>query len=207
MVPAFSRAASGTGVVTTLPCEVVRVTDARSAPGSLKSKRHLLRSAVDRVRSRFDVAIAEVGDNDLWQRTVLGVAAVDMARPDLARQDFVEAADVIFLSAVNHADPAPMIGRLLADRPGRLPADSLWEGSTPPPRRAPSGPVKGMDGACPESEARRPQRDVPIGIIVSLVLCTVLYMAVAAVITGMVRYPDIDSHAPIAVAFSQRAVS
>ena len=54
-------------------------------------------------------------------------------------------------------------------------------------------------------EARRPQRDVPIGIITSLVLCTVLYMAVAAVITGMVPYPKIDAHAPIAVAFGQRA--
>jgi amino acid transporter len=54
-------------------------------------------------------------------------------------------------------------------------------------------------------EARKPQRDVPIGIITSLVLCTILYMAVAAVITGMVRYPDIDAHAPIAVAFGQRA--
>ena len=41
-------------------------------------------------------------------------------------------------------------------------------------------------------EARRPQRDVPIGIITSLVLCTILYMAVAAVITGMVPYPKID---------------
>ncbi len=33
-------------------------------------------------------------------------------------------------------------------------------------------------------EARNPQRDVPIGILVSLLLCTVLYMAVAAVVTG-----------------------
>ena len=45
-------------------------------PGSLKSKRHLLRSAIDRVKSRFNVAIAEVAENDLWQRSVLGVAAV-----------------------------------------------------------------------------------------------------------------------------------
>jgi len=37
-------------------------------------------------------------------------------------------------------------------------------------------------------EAKRPQRDVPIGIISSLVLCTVLYIAVSAVITGMVPY-------------------
>lgn len=45
-------------------------------PGSLKSKRHLLRSAIDRVRARFNVAIAEVGDNDLWQRSTVGVSAV-----------------------------------------------------------------------------------------------------------------------------------
>jgi uncharacterized protein YlxP (DUF503 family) len=45
-------------------------------PGSLKSKRHLLRSAIDRVKGKFNVSIAEVGDNDLWQRSVVGVAAV-----------------------------------------------------------------------------------------------------------------------------------
>jgi len=46
------------------------------APGSLKSKRHLIRSAIDRIRSRFNVSIAEVAENDLWQRSVLGVTAV-----------------------------------------------------------------------------------------------------------------------------------
>jgi amino acid transporter len=54
-------------------------------------------------------------------------------------------------------------------------------------------------------EARNPQRDVPIGIITSLTLCTLLYVAVAAVITGMVPYPKIDIQAPIAAAFSDRA--
>ncbi len=54
-------------------------------------------------------------------------------------------------------------------------------------------------------EARNPRRDVPIGILVSLIVCTILYMAVAAIITGMVRYPDIDARAPIAVAFAQKA--
>src|SRR5215831_261234 len=37
-------------------------------------------------------------------------------------------------------------------------------------------------------EARQPRRDVPVGIIASLVICTVLYIAVVAVLTGMVRY-------------------
>jgi uncharacterized protein YlxP (DUF503 family) len=55
---------------------VLRLTLHLPEPGSLKSKRHLLRSAIDRVKSRFNVSIAEVADNDLWQRSVVGVAAV-----------------------------------------------------------------------------------------------------------------------------------
>jgi APA family basic amino acid/polyamine antiporter len=55
-------------------------------------------------------------------------------------------------------------------------------------------------------EAKNPQRDVPIGIIVSLVVCTVLYVAVVAVITGMVRYDEIDVNAPISRAFAQQGI-
>ena len=43
---------------------------------SLKGKRQVLRSIMGRVRSRFDVAIAEVEDQDLWQIGTLGVAYV-----------------------------------------------------------------------------------------------------------------------------------
>jgi len=50
-------------------------------------------------------------------------------------------------------------------------------------------------------EARNPQRDVPIGIIASLIVCTVLYVGVTIVLTGMVPYDQIDVDAPIAVAF------
>jgi APA family basic amino acid/polyamine antiporter len=49
-------------------------------------------------------------------------------------------------------------------------------------------------------EARNPQRDLPIGIIASLGLCTVLYVLVAAVLTGVVPYTSIDVHAPVAEA-------
>jgi basic amino acid/polyamine antiporter, APA family len=52
-------------------------------------------------------------------------------------------------------------------------------------------------------EARDPSRDVPIGIIGSLTLCTVLYIAVAAVLTGMVPYQQIDIDAPLAKAFGR----
>jgi len=51
-------------------------------------------------------------------------------------------------------------------------------------------------------EAKNPKRDVPIGIIVSLLLCTVLYIAVAAVLTGMVRYDQLDINAPVSRAFA-----
>lgn len=47
-------------------------------------------------------------------------------------------------------------------------------------------------------EARRPQRDMPIGILGSLALCTLLYVAVAAVLTGLVRYDQMNVPDPIA---------
>ena len=47
-------------------------------------------------------------------------------------------------------------------------------------------------------EAKNPQRDMPIGIIGSLIICTVLYIAVAAIATGVVPYTDLDVPAPIA---------
>ena len=56
-------------------------------------------------------------------------------------------------------------------------------------------------------EAKKPHRDVPIAILTSLLLCAVLYMAVAAVITGMVPYPDIDIKAAIANAFRDKAAT
>ncbi|MDO7788774.1 DUF503 domain-containing protein [Desulforamulus aquiferis] len=43
---------------------------------TLKDKRRVLKSIIDRVRSRFNVSIAEVGNQDLWQRATLGVAVV-----------------------------------------------------------------------------------------------------------------------------------
>jgi APA family basic amino acid/polyamine antiporter len=64
----------------------------------------------------------------------------------------------------------------------------------------------GFDSISTHSEeARRPQRDVPIGILASLIVCTILYIAVSAVITGMVPYPRIDQNAAIASAFSDKA--
>ncbi|MDN5790822.1 MAG: amino acid permease [Micrococcales bacterium] len=52
-------------------------------------------------------------------------------------------------------------------------------------------------------ETRNPKRDIPRGILGSLVICTVLYMAVSVVITGMLKYSDarMNTSAPLAEAF------
>jgi basic amino acid/polyamine antiporter, APA family len=52
-------------------------------------------------------------------------------------------------------------------------------------------------------EAKNPKRDVPIGIVVSLVICTILYVAVVAVLTGMVPFYKIDPNAGVSSAFEQ----
>jgi APA family basic amino acid/polyamine antiporter len=56
-------------------------------------------------------------------------------------------------------------------------------------------------------EAKNPQRDLPIGIIASLLVCTVLYILVAGVLTGMVPWQDVNIEAPIARAFLDRGLS
>jgi uncharacterized protein YlxP (DUF503 family) len=43
---------------------------------SLKGKRQVMRRIIDKVKHRFNVSIAEVGDNDLWQRAQLGMTLV-----------------------------------------------------------------------------------------------------------------------------------
>jgi APA family basic amino acid/polyamine antiporter len=55
-------------------------------------------------------------------------------------------------------------------------------------------------------EARNPQRDMAIGILSALTVCTVLYVAVAAVLTGMIPYTEIDVNAPLASAFRERGL-
>jgi len=56
-------------------------------------------------------------------------------------------------------------------------------------------------------EAKNPQRDLPIGIIASLLICTVLYIAVAGVLTGMVPWREVNIEAPIARAFLDRGLT
>ena len=49
---------------------------------------------------------------------------------------------------------------------------------------------------------KKPQRDLPLGIGLSLLICGALYTAVAAVLVGLVPYHDIDVDTPISSAFA-----
>jgi APA family basic amino acid/polyamine antiporter len=56
-------------------------------------------------------------------------------------------------------------------------------------------------------EARKPQRDMPIGIIGSLAVCTIIYVAFAHVLTGIVSYKELNVAAPVAVAIDKTSYS
>jgi basic amino acid/polyamine antiporter, APA family len=66
----------------------------------------------------------------------------------------------------------------------------------------------GFDSVSVHSEeAKNPSKDVPIGIITSLIVCTLLYIAVSAVLTGMVPTKEIDINAPVVEAFKRAGVT
>ena len=59
----------------------------------------------------------------------------------------------------------------------------------------------GFDAVSTASEeAKNPQRDIPIGIIASLIICTLLYVAIALVLTGIIPWDKLDVPDPLAVA-------
>jgi uncharacterized protein YlxP (DUF503 family) len=67
---------------------------------SLKGKRHVIRKMIDRVRQRFNVAISEVGDNDLWQRSQIGICTVGNDRRHINSSldkviDFIEKMNLV----------------------------------------------------------------------------------------------------------------
>lgn len=52
---------------------------------TLKDKRRLLKGTIQRIRTKFNVSIAEVGGQDTWQRAVLGIACVSNETPQVQR--------------------------------------------------------------------------------------------------------------------------
>ena len=62
---------------------------------NLKAKRRVLNSICTRIRSKYNVAIAEVGDNDVWQMAVVGITCVSNTR----RQ-----ADIVMATAIGYIE-------------------------------------------------------------------------------------------------------
>jgi uncharacterized protein YlxP (DUF503 family) len=82
---------------------VGRVTLHLAENHSLKGKRQVVRSLVARVRQRFNVAVAEVGEPDLWQVAVLGLCCVSNS-PGAAGQLLAEATRFIEAEALGQAE-------------------------------------------------------------------------------------------------------
>ena len=73
---------------------------------SLKGKRKVVRSMVDKVKSRFNVSIAEVGSNDKWQKIELGVSAVgnDKRHIDSSLNNVLNFLDSLCLAQIQNTE-------------------------------------------------------------------------------------------------------
>ena len=69
---------------------------------SLKGKRKIVRSMVDKVKHKFNVAIAEVGSNDKWQKIELGVSTVgnDRRHIDASLSRVLSFLDSLYLAEI-----------------------------------------------------------------------------------------------------------
>ena len=82
---------------------VARVTLDIPAAGSLKAKRQVLRRVTDRVKAKFNVAVAEVEDNDVWNRAVVGLSVVGNERKHVNEmmEKIVQFMDDMYIAPVN----------------------------------------------------------------------------------------------------------
>ena len=73
---------------------------------SLKGKRKVVRSMVDKVKSRFNVSIAEVGSNDKWQKIELGISAVgnDRRHIDSSLNHILAFLESLYLAQIVHTE-------------------------------------------------------------------------------------------------------
>lgn len=74
--------------------------------GSLKDKRRVIKSIIDRVRSRFNVSVAEVGDHDVWQRSTIGVSFISCEQAHVhqvlaAVVRFIESQGTVYIASYN----------------------------------------------------------------------------------------------------------
>jgi APA family basic amino acid/polyamine antiporter len=126
---------------------------------------------------------------------------------------FVIGLGVFFIKAANYSPFIPKAEKALATSTGNEPLLQVLAGVTPQHfgwfgiLAAASIVFFAYIGfdvvATTAEETRNPQRDVPRGIIGSLAICALLYVATAAVVTGMTRYTNLNTGAPLAKAFDE----
>ena len=104
---------------------VARLTLQIPDSGSLKAKRQILRRVTDRVKARFNASVAEVADNDLWQKAVVGVAVIgnDTRHVNEQLEKIIHFVDEMYV--------APLIAREIeivgfGERLEQLHAGELW---------------------------------------------------------------------------------
>ena len=73
---------------------------------SLKGKRKVVRSIVDKVKARFNVSIAEVGSNDKWQKIELGIGAVgnDRRHIDSSLNHVLDFIESLYIAEIVHIE-------------------------------------------------------------------------------------------------------
>ncbi len=110
---------------------VARLTLQIPESGSLKAKRQVLRRITDRVKARFNVAVAEVDDQDLWQKAVIGLSVVgnDRRHVDEQMEKIIHFVEEMYLAPLisRETEILGMGDRLFTpERPG-LSAETLDE--------------------------------------------------------------------------------
>ncbi len=85
---------------------VLRIEFYLSENRSLKGKRKVVRSMVDKVKSRFNVAVSEIGSNDKWQKIELGISAVgnDRRHVDSSLSHILSFLDSLYVAEIVHTE-------------------------------------------------------------------------------------------------------
>jgi uncharacterized protein YlxP (DUF503 family) len=73
---------------------------------SLKGKRKVLRGIIDRVKNRYNISISEIGDNDLWQRSQIGLSVVgnDSRHVNSSLDKVIDFIDGMKLAEIIHSE-------------------------------------------------------------------------------------------------------
>jgi APA family basic amino acid/polyamine antiporter len=143
----------------------------------------------------------------IWFITVILVRGIKEAASTNNLMVFIKLSVVIFVIAagafyVDTANWTPFIPERIIDEKGN--GHFGWQGVMTAASIVFFAYI-GFDAVSAQAgEAKNPRTDVPFAIVSSLLICTILYILMSLVLTGMVNYKDIDMSAPVSAAFKDR---